>query len=138
MTKNRQEQVYKALRERADDCPAEEFKALLLKFGSDEKAVEALEKAVEQRARYEDSGDWTSSASRGYALVVKKQAILRDFYLASGPFGDGQETPKGAATLKELREEVRLLTERVRSLEDARPIVPIKPVQFKPKPPAAA
>ena len=131
---DRRSEVLKALKEKAYGNTPAEFRDLLLRFGADDAAMEALHQGVKDRAQREDGGDYLSSATPGYAAVREKQKLLQDCYLGLPPF-DGIK-PAGSATVAELQETIRELTARVEHLEEnAKGIPTLSPIKLKPRKP---
>lgn len=120
-----------ALKTRADSCSPDEFKELLLRFGGDEQALDAMQKAVDERGRREDRGSYCESATPGWSTYIKKKNILIDFRLGTGEFKDSfneaaaKDPHPEEPTLRQLYELVAELTGRIEELED----------KNKPKPP---
>ncbi len=115
------------LKERAGACDFDEFETLLGKYGHDDACLDAIGKGVSERLRREDSGDWTSSATPGWAPTMKKRKRLEQHILERGPAGmfNAAATPPVAtpaansndATLARLHEQIRQLEKRVARLE---------------------
>ncbi len=131
---DRQAEVLKALRDKAYSGTPEEFQGLLLRFAADDAALATLHQGVKDRARVEDSGDYLSAATSGYAAVRRKQKMLEDCYLGLPPF-EGIK-PAGSATMATLQETIRDLTERVARLEEnAKGIATLPPIKLKQRKP---
>lgn len=131
---DRRNEVLKVLKDKAYHNTPAEFRELLLRFGADDAAMEALHQGVKDRARREDGGDYLSSATPGYAAVREKQKMLQDCYLGLPPF-DGIK-PAGSATVAALQDTIRELTTRVEHLEEkAKGISPLSPIKLKPRKP---
>lgn len=113
------------LKERAGTCDFAEFEALLAKYGHDDACLDAMNKGVSERLRREDSGDWTSPASSGWAPTMKKRKRLEQHILDRGPAGmfnhAATPAPRPAVAnddaLTQLQQQLRQLQARVAQLE---------------------
>lgn len=112
------------LKERAGSCDFDEFEALLAKYGHDDTCLDAIGKGVSERLRREDSGDWTSPASSGWAPAMKKRKRLEQHILDRGPAGMFNHAAAQPATpasnddaVTQLQQQVRQLQARVTQLE---------------------
>lgn len=112
------------LKERASSCDFDEFEALLAKYGHDDACLDAIGKGVSERLRREDSGDWTSPASSGWAPTMKKKKRLEQHILDRGPAGMFNHAAAQPATpvrndeaVAQLQQQVRQLQARVTQLE---------------------
>lgn len=131
---DRRTEVLKALRDKAYDCTPDDFRDLLCRFAADDAALAALHQGVKDRARREDGGDYTSSATPGYATVRRKEKMLQECYLGLPPFDGGK--PAGTATVAELQETITELTARVEKLEqNAKGIPTLPPIKLKQRKP---
>lgn len=131
---DRQSEMLKALKDKAYSNTPAEFRDLLLRFGADDAAMEALHQGVKDRARREDGGDYLSSATPGYAAVREKQKMLQDCYVGLPPFDNIK--PAGEATVAALQETIRELTARVEHLEEkAKGVTTLSPIKLKPRKP---
>lgn len=131
---DRRIEVLKALRDKAYGCTPDDFRDLLRRFAADDEALAALHQGVKDRARREDGGDYTSSATSGYAAVRQKEKMLQDCYLGLPPFDVAK--PAGTPTMAELQETVKELTARVEYLEQkAKGIPTLPPIRLKQRKP---
>lgn len=128
---NNKAEFYAALKSSAVSCSLKEFKEFLLRFGHDEQALNALQKAVNELSRDEDRGSYCENATPGWDDYIDKKDMLVNFRLGTGEFNGvfRKATAKNAEpaepTLQQLFDQVAELSRRIEKLEGAN----------KPKPP---
>lgn len=105
----------KLLEEQACEANAGELKALLEKYKDDDRMIEVIQRGVDTGLSYEDSGDFRSSPSRGYAAAKHKSKMMDDFHLARGL--PKPKEPINETDLRGIFDEIAKLKKRVKKLE---------------------